>query len=68
MKVQILSIRNQKRNTTINEIDLKKILRDYEQYYASTFQMLYEVDKFLEKHKLSSDMRRNRKFECKSHN
>lgn len=68
MKVQILSIRNQKRNTTINEIDLKKILRDYEQYYASTFQMLYEVDKFLEKHMLSSDMRRNRKFECKSHN
>lgn len=48
----------------MDEIDLKKILR----YYASKFQMLYEVDKFLEKHKLPSDMRRNRKSECESHN
>lgn len=67
-KIQIIKIRNEKRNAIIDATELHKILRDYEQCYANKLERRDEVYKLLEKHKLPCATRRNRKSKSKSHN
>lgn len=40
------------RDITTGSIDIKTILRKYEQFYANKFDNIHELDTFLERHKL----------------
>lgn len=59
-KVQCSNIENEKGNKTTNIIDFQEIIKEFnELLYATAFDNLFEIDKFLEKNNLPK-CRRNK--------
>lgn len=53
-KTQFTNIRNETWNTTIDLVDIKRVIREYcKQVYTHKLDNLDKMDPFIEKHKLS---------------
>lgn len=53
-KIQIANIRNEKVSITTDHADIKRVMRDQEQFYIHKFDILDEMDQFLENHKTTT--------------
>lgn len=46
-KSQVINIRNERRDITMDPVDMKRIREYYKQHYAHKYDTLKEMDKFL---------------------